>query len=243
MEATRQWKKSLNGSVAQKGEKGPWDGVIHHDYYILRVLADNSVKAPKVRACFDRTPDTSLEVGIGPFGIGISGFLPEIRNRFSVDPLAPVGLENSSDSPKSSSEEIRTYMQQLRREIRYIIGCGEELPVRTDSMDLVICCNVLDHVSDPTDLLKEIYRILKPGGSMFFDVDTFSALGLAKWYSWTKHVHKREIMVTTHPYRMVESDVVRKLRSTGFRLRKLGGHSVTSNLIGHTRDSTFLATK
>ena len=229
-------------SVAQKGEKALWDGVVHLDYYILRVLSDNSAKAPKVRGCFSRTPESCLEVGIGPFGIGISGFLPEIRNRVGIDPLPLIPLESQHDSIKSS-EEIRSYMRQLRREIRYVVGCGEEIPVLSNSIEFVICCNVIDHSSDPTAVLREIHRILKPDGVMFFDVDTFSLLGLAKWYSWTRYAHKTEILVTTHPHRMYESDVIQKLRSCGFRLRKLDGHTAASKLIGHARDSTFLGIK
>ena len=229
--------------VAQKGEKELWDGVIHLDYYILSGLAANSVKAPMVRSCLKKIPDTCLEIGIGPFGIGISGFLPEIRNRFGVDPLARVPLNNTSSCPRESSEVIRNYMQQLRADIRYIVACGEELPLSSGSMDLVICCNVLDHASHPTDLLREIYRVMKPDGLLFLDIDTFSILGLAKWYSWTRYAHKNETLVTTHPHRMYEADVLKRLRTCGFHLRKVAGHSVMSNLIGHARDSTFLGTK
>ena len=71
----------------------------------------------------------------------------------------------------------------------------------------------------------------------------FSMLGLVKWHTYTKYAHKREILVTTHPYRMWESDAVRRLRSSGFRLRKIKGHSFGSNVIGHARDSTFLGIK
>ena len=233
MEKIAQW------VVAQKGEKALWDGVVHLDYYIPRVLSDNSAKAPKVRSCFSRTPESCLEVGIGPFGIGISGFLPEIRVRFGIDPLPLIPLEDHRDSIKSSGE-IRSYMRQLRREIRYVVGCGEEIPILSNSTEFVICCNVIDHSSDPTAVLREIHRILKPDGVLFFDVDTFSLLGLAKWYSWTRYAHKTEILVTTHSYRMYEPDVIQKLRSCGFRVRKLDGHSAASKLIGHARDSTFV---
>ena len=65
-------------------------------------------------------------------------------------------------------------------------------------------------------------------------------LGLVKWYAYTKYAHKDEILVTTHPYRMYESDVIRRLRSAGFALLKIEGHTFRSNLLGHARDSTFL---
>lgn len=236
-------KKIPQWPVAQKGEKGLWDGVVHLDYYILKALADASVYTPVIRKCLPEIPQACLELGIGPFGLGLLAFLPEFPKRFGVDPLPQVSMESANGSPLESSREIRSYMSQLRAPIRYIQGCGEELPVRSESMDLVVCCNVLDHTSDPDAVLKEIHRVLKPNGNFFFNVDTFSRLGLAKWHLLTKHLHKDEILVTTHPFRMYEADAERRLRKAGFHLNKVQGHSLVSNLIGHARDSTYLGTK
>ena len=127
-------------------------------------------------------------------------------------------------------------MQRLRAPIHYVQGCGEEIPVRTASIDLVICCNVLDHVSDPDAVLREIHRVLKSDGCLYFDVDTFSLCGLVKWYLWTRHAHKDEILVTSHPYRLFEDGLVRRLRGAGFHLRKLGGHNVVSKIIGRAQE-------
>jgi SAM-dependent methyltransferase len=228
---------------AQKAEKILWDGLIHDDCYILQTITANALKAPGLMSSLGRRPETSLEVGIGPFGLGISAFLSEIPFRLALDPLPPVPLDTSPNSELHSSYDLRAYMQGLRTPIHYIQACGEDIPVRTGTIDLVICSNVLDHVSDPDAVLREIHRVLKLGGCLFFDVDTFSLCGLIKWHLWTKHAHKDEILVTAHPYRMLEGGLVRKLRDAGFRLRKLGGHTVVSRLVGHVRDSTFLGTK
>jgi len=220
-----------------------WDGIVQEDHAILRVLSDNAQIAPRIRKCLSHTPQTSLEVGVGPLGLGISGFLPEIPFRFALDPLAPALLKCSKPLPATSSERLRTYMRQEGAAVRYIVARGEEVPVQSASMDLVICSNVLDHASSPGAILREIHRVLKPGGAFFFEVDTFSALGLVKWHSWTKHVHKNEVMVKGHPHRMYEANVIRSLRACGFDLRKLQGHTLASNLIGHARDSMFLGIK
>jgi SAM-dependent methyltransferase len=228
---------------AQKAEKVLWNGLIHDDLHILKIISDNALKAPRLISSLGRTPEKSLEVGIGPFGLGISAFLPEIPYRLALDPLPPVSLDSSPDSELHSAYELRAYMRRLRAPIHYVQSCGEEMPVRTGSIDLVICCNVLDHVSDPDAVLREIHRVLKSDGCLYFDVDTFSLCGLLKWHLWTKHVFKGEILVTAHPYRMLEGGLVRKLRDVGFHLRKLGGHTVVSKIVGHARDSTFLGTK
>jgi SAM-dependent methyltransferase len=45
-----------------------------------------------------------------------------------------------------------------------VIARGENLPVRSDHIDLVICTQVLEYVAEPEALIAEIYRVLKPGG-------------------------------------------------------------------------------
>ncbi len=228
---------------ARVTQKSFWDGVIQEDHAILRVLADNAQIAPRIRKCLTQTPVTCLEVGIGPLGLGVSGFLPEIPQRFALDPLAPSLSKSLGRLPATSSEKLRTYVRLQSSEIRYVMARGEEIPIQSESMDLVICSNVVDHASNPGVLLQEIHRVLKPQGNLFLEVDTFSILGLAKWHSWTKHVHKNEILVKSHPHRMYEANLISALRSRGFELRKLHGHTFASNLIGHARDSTFLGIK
>jgi SAM-dependent methyltransferase len=237
MDKTPKWPE------AQRVEKQFWDGVIQDESAILHMLAENAERAPHVRNCFKRTPENSLEVGVGPLGLGVSGYLPEIPHRFAMDPLPPVSLGDSQNGQGRSGKEVREYIRQMRAAIQYVVGRGEEIPVRSESVDLVICCNVIDHSYDPGAILQEIHRILKPDGIFFFDVDTFSVVGLAKWYSWTRYAHRNEILVKAHPHRMYEAGVVQRLRSCGFQTRKLSGHTLIGNLVGRALASTYLLEK
>jgi ubiquinone/menaquinone biosynthesis C-methylase UbiE len=48
---------------------------------------------------------------------------------------------------------------------------GETLPFEDASFDVVLCDNVVDHALDPRGILKEIARVLKPGGTLYFEVN------------------------------------------------------------------------
>ncbi len=47
---------------------------------------------------------------------------------------------------------------------------GPTWPVAAESIDLVLCTEVLEHVFDPEQLLAEAYRCLRPGGRLFLSV-------------------------------------------------------------------------
>ncbi len=47
-----------------------------------------------------------------------------------------------------------------------VIGNLEALPMLDDSFDCVICSQVLEHMSEPEQVLRELHRTLKPGGKI-----------------------------------------------------------------------------
>lgn len=54
-------------------------------------------------------------------------------------------------------------------DIAYLAGVGEFLPLADNSIDRAICVDVIEHVQDLPVVLGEIYRVLRPGGMLFFD--------------------------------------------------------------------------
>ncbi len=201
----------------------------------LDILYHNSLKARDLSGSLKETPRVSVEIGPGPFGVGISGYLTKIPVRICVEPDPPLKMDRSAP--------LGRLIEEWRKPVHYIVGVGENIPVASASADLVICCNVIDHAYDANRFLAEIARILKPDGLFFFDVDTFSLLGLVKWHLWTKHRQKDEILVISHTYRMFEPDVARRLKAAGFEIISKRGHTLVSMCMGHARNARFLLRK
>jgi ubiquinone/menaquinone biosynthesis C-methylase UbiE len=55
--------------------------------------------------------------------------------------------------------------------VRTIAAPGEDLPFGDASFDVVLCDNVVDHAENPRRIVEEIARVLRPGGSLYFEVN------------------------------------------------------------------------
>ena len=66
----------------------------------------------------------------------------------------------------------------------------EQIPFEDGSLDAILCIEVLEHVSNPFNAIKEIYRTLKPGGKVFFTTPFLLGYhGKTKKQNSIKHDH------------------------------------------------------
>lgn len=116
---------------------------------------------PARLAYFDRViPDWSrrrvLDLGCG------GGFMAEVLARRGAEVVGvdPCGV---------AIEAARAHAHASRLTIEYRVGRGEAVPVETGSVEIVVCVDVLEHVDDLDRVLREISRVLQPGGLFLFD--------------------------------------------------------------------------
>jgi ubiquinone/menaquinone biosynthesis C-methylase UbiE/uncharacterized protein YbaR (Trm112 family) len=48
--------------------------------------------------------------------------------------------------------------------VQFIAGDAENLPLASNTFDVVVCTDVLEHLLEPEKAASDIYRVLKPGG-------------------------------------------------------------------------------
>jgi SAM-dependent methyltransferase len=52
--------------------------------------------------------------------------------------------------------------------LAFVRGSGMDLPFKDECVDIVVCNHVYEHVPDAPRLLREIARVLRPGGACYF---------------------------------------------------------------------------
>jgi len=57
-------------------------------------------------------------------------------------------------------------------DIKYVCDLTS-IPVPCDYYDLVVCTQVLEHVSNPKEVVAELHRVLKPGGFLYLSAPLF----------------------------------------------------------------------
>lgn len=126
--------------------------------------------------------------------------------------LTYVGIDPSSRIYKAV-EPDRTY---------YIRGIAEQLPFPDDMFDVCLLLAALDHLFWPREGIREIARVLKPGGTMIINLGNNSSIrtALAKRLGYMQGKDE-------HPHHFSTKGVCKLLTAHGFSIekRKLIGYS------------------
>lgn len=129
---------------------------------------DDTPRVERVLTLIDRliplsAGSTTCVIGCGP----VPQTLKVLRERG----LQAVGIEPIPGFVAQAREYMRDPASVLQ-------GSAESLPLETASQDIVFFENVLEHVESPSQSLREIYRVVKPGGVAYVTTTNRQRLSL-----------------------------------------------------------------
>ena len=145
-----------------------------------------------------------LKTSINPWRVGYAN---KILKKLNIDPEGKTALEVGSgggilteeickmgfnttgiEPTDESLETARNHAKLGGLAITYEKGTGEQLPYPNQSFDVVLCCDVLEHVRDLPKVISEISRVLKPEGVFIYDTlnRTFisNLVAIKIWQEW-----------------------------------------------------------
>lgn len=157
-----------------------------------------------------------LEVGcgVGDFAISLA---PQAHSMTAVD-----------FSREAIAQATRKGQVQ-RSKARFLVGSAEALPLPDASCDLIYSCECLEHVPDPRQALREMFRVLRPGGRLVLTTENYSNF-IAVYWAWcalrgVPYNSGEHVQPIDHFF--VFWQVRRWMRAAGFGpVRLLGTHHV-----------------
>jgi|GEM_PF-2419513 len=79
-----------------------------------------------------------------------------------------VGVEPGAGWYKVAAERLRTFPGSS-----IVAGVGEAIPLASETVDLIVSLQVLEHVQNPLEVIKESFRVLKPGGYFYLAYENY----------------------------------------------------------------------
>jgi ubiquinone/menaquinone biosynthesis C-methylase UbiE len=104
--------------------------------------------------------------------------------------------------------------------VRFMQADALGIPLLTASIDTVICCETIEHVPAPRAALRELARVLRPGGRLFLTTPNyFGPIGAYRAYM---RLTGRQFTEEGQPINhfLLAAQVRHWLRSVGLRIRK-----------------------
>lgn len=113
--------------------------------------------------------------------------------------------------------------------VRFVVhDLTQSLPFAAAQFDRALCCLVLDHIPQPVTLLREIQRVLRPGGFLIVSVMHPTLMLRGVQARFTQPDTGQKVHPQSYPHR--SSDYVMAAIEAGFAIVEMSEHDVTPAL-------------
>jgi ubiquinone/menaquinone biosynthesis C-methylase UbiE len=122
---------------------------------ILNLAMSRKVVTDERKKCLAGVTGTVLEVGFGS-GLNLPWYPAAVEKVVGVDPS------------KQGAKLARKRIAAARFAVEFVPLEGEKIDAPDASFDSVVCTYSLCTINDPAAALRQVRRVLKPGGRFFF---------------------------------------------------------------------------
>ena len=183
------------------------------DWQDKKTNDDFHARAPRYPEIVDSIvkvrPQKLLDVGCG------SGYLAKLLKSRVPDVIVD-GLDISRVALDRAKQQLHEFWH-LNIDL-------EDFPLKPESYDTAVCVEVLEHLYDPEHALKEIYRVLQPGGRAIVTVPN-----LAYWRFRLDLMRGRVPLPASDQRHLHQFNLLlfrQTLTQGGFQTVEIRGHSV-----------------
>ncbi len=157
-----------------------------HYYYFFKFLKKNRKK-------INFNKKKLIDIG---FGTGWA-----IKHLSKKYHLKTTGLDISKTTINNYNKKIKKALK-INSHAKLIDPFKNKLPFKNQEIDYVICSHILEHVPDDDFLLKEIMRVLKKGGIVYFNIP----------------INEEKLKIPNHLRKYTTMDFYKKLKKHNFKI-------------------------
>ena len=194
-------------NLLSKNLKNRKQGLRNLKYYLLKLVCDNSSIANyQLDHLINNYFSFSAEgLNILDIGSGLCNYYPENvieskNNYFACD----------------LSDDLKEFLR--KRGIKFTQGdmVKDNLTLKENSFDIIICSHVIEHIEEPSNILFEINKLLKISGILFLKTPDITVV---KWNFFNDFTHKKPYTKNSLK-EQVESDAMQVINCTSSTLYK-----------------------
>ncbi len=212
---------ALNWKTAQKNEKKFWEDIFvknkkddvysrsdnsSWEHFTLEVLKRNKVD---INVLNDKI---ILDLGSGPAGVAKG--LEVLLEKNILKNISIIAVDPLMDFYKNEIGILKE-----NNNLKLLNNKGENIDMPNNSVDIIFSTNVLDHCDNPEDVIKECFRILKPGGLFLPSLHLI--------YDYLKPVSNLiKYFDKNHPNHFVMSSMKKKFNKSLFECEVVSRYSI-----------------
>ncbi|MGI8631880.1 MAG: class I SAM-dependent methyltransferase [Solirubrobacterales bacterium] len=137
------------------GSPGAWDEIFARAYDAGLWLGERAGMAERRSSVLSAARGRTLELGAGT-GLNLEHYPPDLDTLVLTDP------------EKAMDNQLRQRARKAERAAEVVPADAQDLPFEDGSFDTVVVTLVLCTVDDPQAAVREIQRVLAPGGRLLF---------------------------------------------------------------------------
>jgi SAM-dependent methyltransferase len=121
------------------------------------------------------------------------------------------------DSSHEALRSARANYVSICAEGRLVTGDGVALPMRDGTFDIVLSTGLLEHFNDPSPIVREMVRVLKPGGLFYSDIvpQKFSLFRSLDWIGDLKRAVSGERIEKMYERSFTQREILELLAAEG----------------------------
>jgi 2-polyprenyl-3-methyl-5-hydroxy-6-metoxy-1,4-benzoquinol methylase len=143
---------------------------LYDDWHARAESADSRANAPWHRLLF-RHLDPARDIG-GRSVLEIGCGRGELALHFGQGAYAPARYVGADFAP-AAIELARRRGTTARHQLRWTVADIESLGLQSGSFDTVISCETIEHLPHPAAAVRELRRVLRPGGRLFLTTPNY----------------------------------------------------------------------